>query len=295
VPDLDALLGRIGLQHAPPPTVDGLRTLHRAYVSSIPYEALAVQLGEFDALDLDTIQARILSGRGGYCFELNSVLGWMLEELGFAVERREAVVGRRDTAAADAKPTNHLALIVSVDDTTWLADAGLGEGPLEPLPLIAARHQAPATSPLHWTLEREGADWWVAQHPWGSVHDFRITAPAVVLDAFQPHHRRLSTDPQSSFVQTLVVQRPQEDRVTTLRARTLSVDGPRRRERRILADEEAFATTLRDVFALNPDALGAERIARLWERALEQHEHHLATAGAQPAAVGLDALPNAVR
>jgi N-hydroxyarylamine O-acetyltransferase len=279
VPDLDALLHRIGLAQAPPPTVEGLHALHRAYVSSIPYEALAVQLEEFDALDVDTISARLLTGRGGYCFELNGVLGWMLEELGFAVQRREAVVGARVLPTDPPKPTNHLALVVTIDDKPWLADAGLGEGPLEPLPLRPGRH----AEPLHWTLEPDGDAWWIAQHPWGSVETFRITAPTVGLDAFQPHHRRLSTDPESSFVQTLVVQRPLEDRIVTLRARTLSVSGPRRRERRVLADPEAFAATLRDVFALDPDALGAPRLRHLWARAQEQHDAYLAAA------------PNAVR
>ncbi len=292
VPDLDALLGRIGLRQAPPPTVEGLRAVHRAYVSRVPYEALAVQLEEFDALDLDTIQARILAGRGGYCFELNGLLGWMLEALGFTVERREAVVGARVAPGEPAKPTNHLALVVTVDGdnagspaaTRWLADAGLGEGPLEPLPLTPGRHAASAGSPLHWTLEaQDDGGWWVAQHPWGSVKTFHVTAPPVALDAFQPHHLRLSTDPDSSFVQTLVVQRPLADRIVTLRARTLSVDSPERRERRVLVDEDAFATTLRDVFALDPDALGADRLARLWVRAEEQHERHSAPA------------PNAVR
>jgi N-hydroxyarylamine O-acetyltransferase len=283
MPDLDALLGRIGLSEAPAPTPAGLATLHRAYVTSIPYEALAVQLEEFEPLDLEAIQRRILGGRGGYCFELNGLLAWMLEELGFAVQRREAVVGARAAAGEDAKPTNHLALIVTLDGAPWLADAGLGEGPLEPLPLTAGRHAGPAASPLHWTLEPEDDVWWVAQHPWGSVRTFHVTAAPVGLDAFQPHHRRLSTDPGSSFVQTLVVQRPLEDRIVTLRSRTLSVDGPRRRERRVLADADAFATTLRDVFALDPDALGPERLARLWDRAREQHEAHLA------------AVPNAVR
>jgi arylamine N-acetyltransferase len=44
VPDLDALLTRIGLDAAPQPTLAGLQTIHRAYVSAIPYEDLAVQL-----------------------------------------------------------------------------------------------------------------------------------------------------------------------------------------------------------------------------------------------------------
>lgn len=279
MPDLDALLGRIGLDAAPPPTVAGLRAVHAAYVTALPYEALSAQLGEFAPLDLEAIAARVVAGRGGYCFELNGLLAWMLEALGFAVQRREAIVGTRDEDPTTApQATNHLALVVAVDGERFLADAGLGEGPIEPLPLVAGRHHAPASSPLHWTLEpasdSDDGAWWVTQHPWGSVRTFHLTAPAVALDAFQPFHRQLSTDPLSSFVQTLVVQRTAADRITTLRARTLFVDGPGRRERRVLPDAAAFATTLRETFALDPDALGPQRIARLWALAGAQHDRH---------------------
>ena len=43
---MEMLLDRIGLAAMPAPDVDGLRELHRAYVGSVPYEDLAVQLGE---------------------------------------------------------------------------------------------------------------------------------------------------------------------------------------------------------------------------------------------------------
>jgi hypothetical protein len=37
-------------------------------------------------------------------------------------------------------------------------------------------------------------------------------------------------------------------------------------------DQYALATTLHDVFAIDPEALGADRIARLWRQACAQHE-----------------------
>ena len=54
-------------------------TVHRAYLGAIPYEDLAVQLGETGPLDPAALVPRLLrEGRGGYCFELNTVLGWLL-------------------------------------------------------------------------------------------------------------------------------------------------------------------------------------------------------------------------
>jgi N-hydroxyarylamine O-acetyltransferase len=272
MPDLDALLRRVGLRAAPPASRAGLHAVHRAFVSRVPYEALAIQLGEAGPLEVEPVAARLLhGGRGGYCFELNAVLGWMLDRLGFDVRRHEAVVGldRRDEPA----PTNHLALVVHLDGERWLADAGLGEGPLDPLPLVPGVHRIPSTSPLEWTVQAEpGGGWWLRQHPYGSIAGFRMAAPDVDLAAFEPHHHRLSATPESSFVRTLIVQRPYEDRIVSLRARTLSVDGPGRRERRLLRDAGELGDVLERDFAIDPRALGPGRLERLWAQARDQHE-----------------------
>src|SRR4051812_10311176 len=161
-------------------------------------------------------------GRGGYCFELNTLLAALLRAAGFVVTHHQAVVGGEG-------PTNHMALVVHLDGERWLADAGLGEGFLEPLPLREGRYEQ---GPLSYTLAREpGGSWWMGQHEWGSVSGFRMAEEESPVSAFDPHHRRLATDPRSSFVQTLVVQQPRADRIVTLRSRTLSEVGPAVREK----------------------------------------------------------------
>ena len=261
---LDALLARIGLDRAPAADLDGLRTLHRAFLEHVPYEDIAVQLGEAGRLDADALTARVLSdGRGGYCFELNTVFAWLLRAVGFQVTHHQAVVGGEG-------PTNHMALFVHLDGETWLADAGLGEGFMEPLPLREGRYDR---GPLTYTLRREDAgSWWVGQHEWGSIDGFRIDPPACTVADFEPHHRRLSSDPESPFVRTLVVQRPLDDRIITLRARTLSEVGPSVNTKRVVSREE-FGTVLTDVFGV---VLSGPRLERLWERAEAQHEAFMA-------------------
>jgi N-hydroxyarylamine O-acetyltransferase len=263
------LLRHIGIAEPPPPDAAGLRAVHGAFLSHVAYDALAVQLGECGPLEADTLAARVLAGgRGGYCFEINTVLYALLEALGFGIERRAAIIGERGARAAGA-PTNHLALIVEAGGRRYLADAGWGEGPLDPLPLREGVH---AGGPFAWSAEREpDGGWWIGQHHWGSTPGFWFADTPSPLEAFAPHHERLSTAPDSAFVKTLVVQRPFADRIVTLRSRTLVVDGPGLRERRVLPDAAAFAATLRDVFGIDPDVLGPERIARLWGQACAQH------------------------
>ena len=250
------------------PGLAGLHAVHRAYLEHVTYEDIAVQLRESGPLDEAALTARMLSGRGGYCFELNTVLAALLRSLGFEVGYREAVVGGEG-------PTNHMVLIVDVGGERWIADAGLGEGFLDPLPLREGRH--PGRGPFAWTLEREPeGTWWLGQHEWGSVSGFRMQPGPSSHAAFAPHHRRLSTDPASSFVQTLVLQKPYDDRIVTLRSRTLSQKGPDVDAKRVLEREE-FVEVLRDAFGI---VLDAERLQRLWTLAAAQHEAFQARAAA---------------
>jgi N-hydroxyarylamine O-acetyltransferase len=268
----DLLLARIGITDLPAANAVGLRTVHRAFVSHVPYENLAVQLGEFEPLDSHGLVRRVIrGGRGGYCFEANTVLHSLLVALGFDVERRQGIVGPRE-AHARREPTNHMALVVKTADAgPFIAEAGLGEGPLDPVPLAEGTFTAGL---FQLAIERDGDGWWVAQHEFGSIAGFRFSDLPATLADFQPHHLRLSSSPDSGFVQKLVVQRPFDDRIITLRARTLFVDGPAHHERQTLDEVRAFAAALRDRFGIDPAVLGRERLGRLWRKATDQHQAH---------------------
>jgi N-hydroxyarylamine O-acetyltransferase len=260
---VEALLHRIGLTaDDASPDLEGLFRVHRAYLAAIPYEDLAVQLGETGPLDPASLVPRFLNdGRGGYCFEVNTVLGWLLESLGFSLTHHQAVVGGEG-------PTNHMALVVDVDGSPWIADAGLGEGFMEPIPLEPG---TVSVGPFVWTLEHEPCGtWWIGGHEWNTFPGFRMDEDPSPVSAFEPHHRRLATDPESPFVKTLVVQRPAVDRITTLRARTLSVVGPGVGSKRVVSDEGEFWDVLSSVFGVT------RRDPRLWSKAWAQHEAWLA-------------------
>jgi N-hydroxyarylamine O-acetyltransferase len=262
---LPELLAHIGLDAPPRANRAGLFAVHRAYLARVPYEDIAVQLGESGPLDEAALTARVLRSRGGYCFENNTVLAGLLRGLGFRVTHHQAVVRGEG-------PTNHMALVVDLDGERWLADAGLGEGFVDPLPLREGVH---AIGPFAYTLTREPqGTWWMGQHQWGSIGGFRMAPDASPVSAFEPHHRRLSTDPESSFVRTLVVQRPCPDRIVSLRARTLTEVGPRVDRVRVLMD----AAELAEVLAGFGIALDDARLSRLWAGACEQHEAFLTRA-----------------
>jgi N-hydroxyarylamine O-acetyltransferase len=129
--DLDSYLLRIGLQEDSP----GLAAVHRAHVTSIPFETLGPLCGESVSLEEDELAGKLVEQRrGGYCFEQNLLLKASLEALGAEVELYLA----RGLLGADPdapRPRTHLLLGVHWEGEHWHADAGFGGGTLlEPLP-----------------------------------------------------------------------------------------------------------------------------------------------------------------
>src|SRR5262245_42788003 len=91
--DLDGYFDRIGHRGARHVGLELLRELHFAHSTSIPFENLDILLGRTISLELDRLQAKLVTGRrGGYCFEHNTLFAAVLEQLGFSLTRLAARV-----------------------------------------------------------------------------------------------------------------------------------------------------------------------------------------------------------
>ena len=67
------------------PNAELLSKLHYAHCTHVPYENLDILRSVPLDLDYDSLFDKIVTrGRGGYCFELNGLLGWLLRELGIS-------------------------------------------------------------------------------------------------------------------------------------------------------------------------------------------------------------------
>ena len=133
--DLAAYFDRIGFTAEARPDLATLRALHRAHLLSIPYENLDVQLGRPLTIDPEAAFDKLVTRRsGGWCYEMNGLLGAALDEIGFKVTRMAGAVMRE--VRGDAAIGNHLVLRVDLGEP-WIADVGLGDGTLEPYRLRA--------------------------------------------------------------------------------------------------------------------------------------------------------------
>lgn len=126
-PDLDAYLHRIGYR-GPQPGSDlaTLRAIHALHVDAIPFENLSPLLGMEVALDLPALHCKLLAdGRGGWCFEHNTLLQHALSGLGFSVRPLAARVSW-NVPPGVVNPRTHMLLHVELDGQPWIADAGFG-------------------------------------------------------------------------------------------------------------------------------------------------------------------------
>jgi len=219
--DLDAYLDRIGYADVRAPDATTLRALHRAHAAAIPFENLDIVLGHGIALDLDSVQDKLVGRpRGGYCFEHNLLFAAVLERLGYAVTRLAARV-QPDRAG----PRTHMLLRVLADGRPWLADVGFGASLLEPLPLEPA-----ATMQGGWSyrLDHTGADAWLLRSGgadgWTQLYAFTSEPQRPIDYAVFNHYT--ATHPRSPFVGQLVVLRTEPDVKYSLRGRELTTTRP---------------------------------------------------------------------
>ena len=262
--ELSAYLQRIGFRGTARPDLATLKAMHKAHQYAIPFENLDVLLHRPVVLDLAASYDKIVrQRRGGWCYELNGVMGWALKEIGFDVMRMSAGVMR--VLAGDTQLGNHLCLLVRLDQC-YLVDVGFGGSLVEPLPLKASeREDAPYRLGLR---EPDDGYWRFSESAGGDdafSFDFRVTPADEAL--FARKCQFLQTDRASPFTQNLVVQRRAAKAHLSLRGRVLAAIHPAGIEKKLLNSADELITTLRDSFDLDiPEA------AALWPSIYARHE-----------------------
>ncbi|WP_367130819.1 arylamine N-acetyltransferase [Saccharothrix sp. HUAS TT1] len=220
--DLDAYLDRVAF--TPDPAADRattLRGLHRAHLAAISFENVDVRAGVPIALDVPSLQGKLVARRrGGYCFEQNLLFAAVLERFGHEVT---GLAGRVLLGRSGDIPRTHALLRV---DRRWLVDVGFGGGGLlEPLPLVA---DVPVRQG-DWTFRLDHADGvWALRSlqagRWFTLYDF--TEDARSPSDYGVLNYYMSTNPSSSFVRKLLVQRTDEHARYNVTDLELSVTRP---------------------------------------------------------------------
>ncbi|MCB1066712.1 MAG: arylamine N-acetyltransferase [Simkania sp.] len=128
---IEEYLKRIGYEGTLDQSLETLQKLQRLHLQHIPFENLDIHLGREISLELpDVFEKLVRKKRGGYCYEMNGLLAWALDVLGFQVTLHDAKLYANDGTLL---PTSqHLVLLVYLQET-WIVDVGWGKGFTEPL------------------------------------------------------------------------------------------------------------------------------------------------------------------
>jgi N-hydroxyarylamine O-acetyltransferase len=274
--DLQAYLDRIAYTGPLAPDLATLRALHRAHLLAIPYENLDVQLGRRVTTDpADAYDKIVRRRRGGWCYEMNGLLGWALGQIGFPVTRMAGAANREITD--DSVIGNHLVLLTQIDGQPWIADVGFGDGSLEPFPL--AEWEGPVAG-FPFRLSKLDQHWWrFHNHPHGGAKSFDFQVEAADPAVLAGRCDWLQSSPDSGFVLNLVAQRYRADTILQLRGRVLREVTPAGPSQRLLDSADELVACLKDDFTLD-----VPEVAGLWPKVVARHDQVTAEAAAKKAA-----------
>lgn len=251
--DLAGYLRRVEYEGALEPTEEVLRALHLAHATHIPFENLDILLGRPIRLDLASLQAKLVRGGcGGYCFEQNTLLAAVLEEIGFPVTRLAA---RVRAGATTVLPRTHMLLLVRCDGRTWLADVGFGaEGLLHPVPFGTGE----VSEQFSWSyrvVQEDGGPWVLQSlhgEDWTDLYAFTLE-PQHAVDYEMANHFT-STHPESRFRRTVTAQLATPGMRRVLRFGELVVDEGSTVTRHTIADPDELLAVLDESFGLRMPA-----------------------------------------
>jgi N-hydroxyarylamine O-acetyltransferase len=263
--ELDAYLARIGYAGPRTATIDTLEAVHALHPAAIPFENLNPLLGWPVSLGVDSLQSKLVAGgRGGWCFEHNTLLRHALEALGFSVTSLAARVLWNAAPGSPIGPRSHMLLLVDLDDELFIADVGFGgnvlTAPLRLEPRVAqfTPHEPHRLWPIEsgFVLETCLSGEWMPLYRFSMEPQF--PADYEVSNWFLCHH------PSSFFRQILICARATADGRYTLRNNALAVHRNNGTERRTLADPAALRSSLENDFGLRlPESL---ELAAMLER-----------------------------
>jgi N-hydroxyarylamine O-acetyltransferase len=260
--ELSAYFDRIGFEGTARPDFETLQGLHLAHQRAIPFENLDVQLRRPLVLDVERSYEKIVRRRrGGWCYEMNGLMGWVLAQIGFDVMRMSAGVRREQLG--DAQLGNHLCLLVRLDQP-YLVDVGFGGSLLRPMPLRVSERE---DRPYRLGLSETGEGYWRFSET-GRDGPFTFDFRAVPADEklFAAKCQQLQTDASSSFVQNLVVQRRSGDVHLALRGRVLTTLHSTHADKVLLNSAEELVETIRGRFDVD-----VPEVAALWPAICARH------------------------
>jgi N-hydroxyarylamine O-acetyltransferase len=246
-------LERIGYDKPARSDAESLFSLHRTHLLAVPFENLDIHTGVPIQLDEQALWDKIVHRRrGGFCYELNGMFAWLLQQLGFDVTYLNGRVyngeGKRGLEFG------HLALLVRIPDAgqAWLADVGFGDSFFEPLQFEPGKAHAQGLRAFRMQPVAYGYDLVRRDYDgeWRRQYFFDLQPRHFPVDYEEAclYHQ---TSPRSSFTQGQVISLATPDGRITLDSNHLAVTTNGKRIKRKLKSETEFQEFLKGYFGID--------------------------------------------
>jgi len=243
---------RIHYTHPVEPDVDTLRGLQLAHMQSVPFENLDIGLRRPIQLTEETLWEKIINHkRGGFCYELNGLFAWLLQQIGFDVTYLNArVFNKEENLGIEFA---HLALLVKIPNqsTRWLADVGFGDSFNEPLSFENRGEQTQGLRAYRLEQTSDGCITWQKNYDgsWERQYFFDLQPRNFPTD-YESACLYHQTSPQSSFTRRSIISRATPEGRVTLEDGRLILTTHGERTERPVANEDEYRSLLKGHFGV---------------------------------------------
>ena len=229
-------------------TDEVLTNLHKKHVFRIPFENLDVYYKRIFNLDIGNIYRKIINDRrGGFCYELNLLFNWLLNDMGFSSRIIASRIFNEDGTVGPE--FDHMSIYVKAKKE-FLLDVGYGDLFVTP---IEIKKGSQFDGRNYFKIERwskneyvvsmsaDGASFW---------RKYTFSLDAVSPKDFDTICLDKQTNPNSYFVKNVVCTKPtMTGRVTIFNEKLVEKNGDLKIEEMIQSDEH-LRIFLRDKFGI---------------------------------------------
>jgi len=204
--DTQSYLARIRFKGGLSPTPGVLSALQEAHLLSVPFENLDIHRGVDIVLDLPRLfQKIVVMKRGGFCYELNGIFHWLLQNLGFQANLLMARVYSRSREEYGAE-FDHMLIRVDMERQSWIVDVGFGEFSMHPLEFVTNRDLVDTNG--RFLIEKADEEWFrvsrFSMEEKQYVPEYKFSVKERRLTDFSAMCRYHQTSPESHFTRSRI-------------------------------------------------------------------------------------------
>ena len=222
--NIRAYLDRIGMPHdvKVEPTYAFLREVMYRQVTTVPYENLDILAGKPLSLTPEGLFEKMVTRRrGGFCFEVNALLSYVLKQIGFDVRDCFARFLKGESTIPARR---HHVLAVTCPEGLYLADVGVGvRAPRYPVKIEEGlvQHQLGES----YVFERDDELGWILCEIRDGARQrlFSFTTELQLMSDFAPMSYYCEKHPDSIFNKSIMVAMKTADGRKTVNGREFKV------------------------------------------------------------------------